>query len=150
VHALGAKRHGNISLRIHSNKPALPAQFLYSSVDYFFGRLFETQPFVFNQGGNIIGRQSADEKFSVAGAGDCTGVILAYVPAPIIGLSPIRPQALLVSPPVEVAEAIFPLPSTGTAPTVPNLWPLWDEWSSFTSPLPLSFCHWLYRSWVSK
>jgi hypothetical protein len=43
----------------------------------------------------------------------------AQVPAPITGESPIRPQRLPVTPPVEVAEARWPAVSRATAPTVP-------------------------------
>jgi hypothetical protein len=37
----------------------------------------------------------------------------------MMGESPIRPQRLPVSPPVEVAAAVRPFRSTATAPTVP-------------------------------
>ena len=39
----------------------------------------------------------------------------------MMGESPIRPNLLLVIPPVEVAAEIFPFMSRATAPTVPNL-----------------------------
>lgn len=39
---------------------------------------------------------------------------------PIIGESPIRPNRLLVIPPVDVPAAILPWESSATAPTVPN------------------------------
>ncbi|WVZ18988.1 hypothetical protein V8G54_006310 [Vigna mungo] len=45
---------------------------------------------------------------------------LAYVPPPMMGESPIRPTILFTSPPVDVAEASFPLLSTATHPTVPS------------------------------
>ena len=41
-----------------------------------------------------------------------------YSPAPIIGVSPMRPSHLPVIPPVEVAAARRPLQSMATAPTV--------------------------------
>ena len=44
----------------------------------------------------------------------------AHVPAPTIGVSPMRPHRLLVMPPVEVAAATLPEASSATAPTVPN------------------------------
>src|SRR5215472_1457842 len=47
--------------------------------------------------------------------------LLAYVPAPISGVSPTRPLCLLVRPPVEVAAARLPARSSATAPTVPML-----------------------------
>ena len=47
-------------------------------------------------------------------------LLLAYVPAPIIGESPILPHFLLVIPPVEVPAAKFPFISIATHPTVPN------------------------------
>lgn len=43
----------------------------------------------------------------------------AQNPAPICGVSPIRPTNLLVRPPVEVRTAIQPSWSSATAPTVP-------------------------------
>ena len=45
--------------------------------------------------------------------------MFAYVPAPIIGTSPILPHFLFVVPPVEVPDAIFPILSIATQPTVP-------------------------------
>src|ERR1051325_7871132 len=44
----------------------------------------------------------------------------AYVPAPMIGVSPMRPYILFVVPPVDVAAARLPLWSSATAPTVPK------------------------------
>ncbi len=46
--------------------------------------------------------------------------LLAYVPAPMMGESPTRPQRLPVMPPVEVAAARLPCRSSATAPTVPK------------------------------
>src|SRR5690606_30429306 len=48
----------------------------------------------------------------------------AQVPAPTSGVSPTRPQRLLVIPPVEVAVAMWPRTSSATAPTVPKYRPL--------------------------
>ena len=45
----------------------------------------------------------------------------AQKPAPSVGVSPIRPGFLLVSPPVLVATASVPHESMHTAPTVPWL-----------------------------
>src|SRR5947209_8509799 len=47
--------------------------------------------------------------------------LLAYVPAPIIGESPILPNLLFEVPPVEVPAPRLPARSSATAPTVPNL-----------------------------
>ena len=44
----------------------------------------------------------------------------AYVPAPMIGVSPTRPARLPVMPPVDVAAARWPCASSATAPTVPS------------------------------
>ncbi len=57
-------------------------------------------------------------------------LLLAYVPAPIIGESPILPHFLLVIPPVEVPAAKFPFISIATHPTVPNFE---DEFCCFFS-----------------
>uniref|UniRef100_A0A182KIF1 Uncharacterized protein n=1 Tax=Anopheles christyi TaxID=43041 RepID=A0A182KIF1_9DIPT len=46
-------------------------------------------------------------------------VLSAYVPDPMIGVSPTRPTRFPVTPPVEVAAAMFPPASIATAPTVP-------------------------------
>ncbi len=43
----------------------------------------------------------------------------AYTPAPMMGLSPTRPSAWPVIPPVDVAAATRPAVSRATAPTVP-------------------------------
>lgn len=43
----------------------------------------------------------------------------AQKPAPIVGVSPIRPDLLFVRPPVLVATARLPHVSRQTAPTVP-------------------------------
>ena len=45
-------------------------------------------------------------------------LLFAYVPAPIIGASPIRFHFLFVIPPVEVPEEILPSLSSATQPTV--------------------------------
>ena len=45
--------------------------------------------------------------------------VSAQVPAPISGVSPMRPGILLSRPPVEVAAASRPCVSFATAPTVP-------------------------------
>lgn len=55
----------------------------------------------------------------------------------MIGESPILPYFLLVSPPVEVAEAKLPKLSQATAPTVPNF-------LSPCSPLSLFNSYWAF------
>ena len=47
-------------------------------------------------------------------------VRLAKVPAPMMGVSPTRPEILPVRPPVLVAAAKFPRVSRATQPTVPR------------------------------
>jgi hypothetical protein len=70
--------------------------------------------------------------------------LFAYVPAPMIGESPIRPTGLLVSPPVEVAAARFPPLSSATAPTVPSSPKLNVGWP------PLAFSSDCHRRSVKK
>jgi hypothetical protein len=60
-------------------------------------------------GGDLECGTVADEKLAMSGRRDRTGGIVREVPAPIIGLSPTRPGALPVIPPVEVAAARLPL-----------------------------------------
>lgn len=48
------------------------------------------------------------------------GIVL---PLPMHAVSPTRPSRLLVSPPVDVAQATFPALSIATAPTVPRSLP---------------------------
>ena len=64
---------------------------------------------------------TARMKYSPLPVADTAQVALsAYVPAPMIGESPMRPQRLLVMPPVDVAAARLPFLSRATAPTVPK------------------------------
>src|SRR5258708_28309023 len=73
-----------------------------------------------------------------------------------------RPECLLVMPPVEVAAARLPSRSIATAPTVPNLRPLSvgafalaarrlaASWSRATPPSSRTSSHWAWRPSVSK
>src|SRR5947208_4161174 len=71
----------------------------------------------------------------------------AYVPAPMIGESPTRPNRLFVVPPVDVPAARLPLMSSATAPTVPRcLGCAADEGCSFMS----SSCNCFHRFSVQK
>ena len=62
----------------------------------------------------VAARAERDHAVLVA---DTAAVSLrAYVPAPMIGESPMRPTGLFVSPPVDVPAARSPSLSTATAP----------------------------------
>src|SRR6185436_2728059 len=73
----------------------------------------------------------------------------AYVPAPMTGESPTRPNSLLVVPPVDVPAARLPSRSSATAPTVPYFFSsgtLYDECSLLVS----SCCSAFQRRSVQK
>jgi hypothetical protein len=89
----------------------------------------------------------------------------AHPPAPLRGVSPIRPSYLLVLPPVDVAAASQPAQSAATAPTVCVWCVAWCSrlavaagaagacWALPAAALPspcLQRCHSSYRSSVSK
>src|SRR5437763_1729026 len=81
-----------------------------------------------------------------------TESLSAYVPAPMIGESPMRPHRLFCVPPVEVPAARLPCWSSATAPTVPNLCS--SGTSRYVCGLPFSFdssfCSDFHRRSVQK
>src|SRR6185295_266601 len=77
IHSFGVERHGNITVGINGNQTSVATNGFQFLIDNNIGSLKKSESFVFHEAGNIISNYGANEKFTMAGTGNCASFVVS-------------------------------------------------------------------------
>uniref|UniRef100_A0A182JI27 Uncharacterized protein n=1 Tax=Anopheles atroparvus TaxID=41427 RepID=A0A182JI27_ANOAO len=133
-------RHRDVSRAVHGHQTGGSTERCTHGVQQLVGHRLHVPAGELRRPQHIERQANLHDDIAIAGERHTAQCVIC-VPEPMIGVSPTRPKRFPVTPPVEVAAAMFPYASMATAPTVPPS-PLLKLWSDafHASSESLAYC----------